>query len=109
MPVWGIQAAKKYDIAELFSPPRMIEMTAAYVLKCDWSIEDRCTDPITGRTYDLRNKKDQHEVRNIIRRDRPLALTASPPCTLLSVANQGPIDPKALVGAVEMIKFTIEM
>ena len=53
------QSANKYDIADLFSPPRMTEMIEAFGLKGVWPIDDRCTDPITGRTYDLRNKKDQ--------------------------------------------------
>ena len=64
---------------------------------------------MTGRTYDLQNKKDQNEVRRMVRRDRPLVLTASPPCTLFSIANQGPFDPKELAGAMEMIKFVFEM
>ena len=38
-----------------------------------------------------------------------MVLTVSPPCTLFSIANQGPIDPRELAGAVEMIKFAIEM
>ena len=50
--------ASKYDIAELFSPPRMTKMTEVFGLKGGWPIDDRFADPITGRTYDLRNKKD---------------------------------------------------
>ena len=99
----------KYDIAELFSPMRMTGMAEEFGLRGGWSVDDRCTDPITGRTYDLRSKKDQNEVRKMIRRDRPLVLTASPPCTLFSIANQGPIDPRELAGAVEMIKCAMEM
>ena len=72
----------KYDLAELFSPPRMTEMTKAAGLKGGWSIDDRIEDPVTKRTYDLRNKKDQNEVRRMLRRDKPLVLTVSPPCTL---------------------------
>lgn len=87
----------------------MTEMIEAFGLKGGWSIDDRCTDPITGRTYDLRNKKDQNEVRRIVRRDRPLVLTSSPPCTAFSIANQGPIDPKELAGAIEMVKFAVEI
>ena len=90
--------ASKYDLAELFSPPRMTEMTQAFGLKGGWSIDDRFKDPITGRTYDLRNRKDQNEVRKMVRRDKPLVLTVYPPCTLFSIANQGPIDSKELAG-----------
>ena len=54
-----IQSANKYDIAELFSPPRMTEMTEAFGLKGGWPIDDKCTDPVTGRTYYLQNKKTE--------------------------------------------------
>ena len=107
--LFSVQEGSNYDIAELFSPVRMTAMAKEYGLKGGWSIDDRCTDPITGRTYDLRTKKDQNEVRRLIKRDRPLVLTVSPPCTLFSIANQGPIDPRELAGAVEMIKFAMEM
>ena len=43
------------------------------------------------------------------RRDKPLVITVSPPCTLFSIANQGPIDQKELAGAVELMKFAVEM
>ena len=100
---------KKYDIAELFSPPRMTERAKEFGLKGGWSIDDRVKDPITKRTYDLRNRKDQNEIRRMIRRDKPLVLTVSPPCTLFSIANQGPIDSKELAGAVELMKFAVEV
>ena len=44
-----------------------------------------------------------------MRRDKQLALTVSPLCTLFSIANQGPIDLRELAGAIEMVKFAIEM
>ena len=59
----GIPKLGKYDIAELFSPPRMTELANEYGLRGGWSIDDRCTDPITGRTYGLRNPKDQFKRR----------------------------------------------
>ena len=61
--VGDVQVANKYDIADLFSPMRMTGMAEEYVFKGGWSVDDRCTDPITGRTYDLRSKMDQNEVR----------------------------------------------
>ena len=60
-----------------------------------WPIDKDFQDPATGRVYDLRNRKDQNEVRKMIRRDRPLVLTVSPPCTVFSIANQGPISVRA--------------
>ena len=99
----------KYDLVDLFSPPRMTSMTGKFGLKGGWSIDDRAEDPVTKRTYDLRNKKDQNEVLRMIRRDKPLVITVSPPCTLFSIANQGPLDKKGLAGAIEMMKFATEV
>ena len=83
-----IPTSGNYDIAELFSPPRMTNLAKEHGLKGGWPIDDRCTDPITGRTYELRNSKDQNEVRQMIKRDKPLTLTVFPPCTMFSITNQ---------------------
>jgi len=45
----------------------------------------------------------------MIRRDRPLVLTVSPPCTLFSIANQGPISVRDLEVAKELMRFAVEM
>ena len=66
-------------------------------------------DPGTGRRFDLRSSKDQQEVKRMIKRDGPTVLIVSPPCTAFSIANQGEIDPQVLAGAVEMIRFSIEI
>ena len=87
----------------------MTERAKEFGLKGGWSVDDRVEDPITKRTYDLRNRKDQNEIRRMIRRDKPLVLTVSPPCTLFSIANQGPIDSKELAVAVELMKFAVEV
>ena len=36
-------------------------------------------------------------------------LTVSPPCTLFSIANQGPVSPVDLAGAKELMRFAVEM
>ena len=45
----------------------------------------------------------------MIRRDQPTDLIVSPPCTAFSIANQGEDDPHTLAGAIEMIRFSIEL
>ena len=45
----------------------------------------------------------------MIRRDRPLMLTVSPPCTLFPIANQGPLSVKDLEEAKELMRFAVEM
>ena len=78
-------------------------------LRGGWSIDMAISDPNTGRKYDLRNSKDQGEVKRLIRRDCPTVLVVSPPCTAFSIANQGEVDKRTLAGAIEMIRFAIEI
>ena len=66
-------------------------------------------DPNTGRRFDLRNSRDQKEVKRLVRRDCPTVLIVSPPCTAFSIVNQGEVDKKTLESAVEMIRFSIEL
>ena len=103
------KSKSKYDICELYSRPRMCIQAQTHKLKGGWSIDKDFHDPVTGRVYDLRNRKDQNEVRKMIKRDQPLVLTVSPPCTLFSIANQGPIAPKELEEAKELMRFAVAM
>ena len=66
-------------------------------------------DPVTGKSYDLRNPKDQKEVKKMLRRDCPTVVVVSPPCTAFSIANQGEVDPQTLAGAVEMVQLAMEV
>ena len=45
--VGEVQAAYTYEIAEFFSPMRMIGMAEEDGLKGGWPVDDRCIDPIT--------------------------------------------------------------
>ena len=99
----------KYDVCEVFSPPRMCAAANRHGLRGGWSIDMAISDPNTGRKYDLRNSKDQGEVKRLIRRDCPTVLVVSPPCTAFSIANQGEVDKRVLAGAIEMIRFSIEI
>ncbi len=58
----------KYDLAELFRPPRMTEMPEKFGLKGGWSVADQIEDPITKRPYYLRNRTDQTDARSMSRR-----------------------------------------
>ena len=83
----------KYCICELYSRPCMCFHAQTHEVTGGWSIDKDFRDPVTGRAYDLRNMKDQNEVRQIVKRDKPLVITVSPPCTVFSIAYQGPICP----------------
>ena len=99
----------KYDVCDVFSPPRMCAAANRHGLRGGWSIGMAVSDPSTGRKYDLRDSMDQGEVKRLIRRDCPTVLVVSPPCTAFSIANQGEVDKRVLAGAIEMIRFSIEI
>ena len=86
----------RYDICEVFSPPRVCATARDHGLRGGWSIDLGAIDPGTGRGYDLRNPKEQKEVKNIIIRECPTVLVVSPPCTVFSIANQAEVDPQTL-------------
>ena len=44
-----------------------------------WSLDLRTADPVTERTWDLRDPKQVNRVKWMMRRDRPRVLTLSPP------------------------------
>ncbi len=99
----------RYDICEVFSPPRVCVVAIDHGLRGGWSLDVSTRDPITGRCYDLRNPKDQKEVKKMLRRDCPTVVVVSPPCTAFSIANQGEVDPQTLAGAVEMVRLAMEV
>ena len=105
----GTESRPIHDVCEVFSPPRICAAAREQGLKGGWSVDLTIRDPGTGRSFDLRNPKDQKEVKRMIRRDRPTVLIVSPPCTAFSIANQGEVDPATLAGAVEMIRFPMDI
>ena len=48
-------------------------------------------------------------MKKMMRRHCPTVLVVSPPCIVFSIANQGEVNPQTLAGAVEMIRFSMEI
>ena len=48
-----------------------------------WSVDVDWEDPISGRRYDLRCRKDQKEVARLVRRDKPEMLWGQLPAGLV--------------------------
>ena len=99
----------RYDVCEVFSPPSICPVASEQGLKGGWPIDMAVPESGTNRRFDLRNQKDQNEVKRRIRRDCPTVVVVSPPCTAFSIANQGEVDKKTLSAAVEMIRFSLEI
>ena len=80
----GWQHPGKYDLCELFSPPRVSAAASARGLRGGWALDVDFIDPVTGSAWDLSEPRTQEKVWKMIRRDKPLVIGLSPECTLFS-------------------------
>ena len=102
----------KYDLCELFSPPRVAEAARARGIRGGWSLDKLHEDPITGQCWILSDKAIQGKVWKMIRRDQPLVIGLSPECTLFSslqTLRKTEIPPADLAEAIECIKCCVEV
>ena len=74
----------RYEVCELFSPPRVCKRALECGLRGGWSLDSKCVDLVTGSSWDLSDEKVQSKVWKLLRRDKPLVVGLSPPCTLFS-------------------------
>lgn len=87
-----------FDVCEVFSPPRICAAARKRGFKGGWSIDMNYRDPNSGQIFDIRRPSDQKEFKKRVRRECPMVLIVSPPCTAFSIARQSEIDPKELAG-----------
>ena len=104
---------RNFEVCEIFTPPRVtkrLKDRPGSDLRAGWSVDKHYVDPVTGRSYDLTNRRDQREVKRMLRRDKPLMLIASPSCALVSVATLtgGPTEVET-AQAQEMLRFAMEL
>ena len=100
-----------YDVCEAFSVPRVTARARERNLKGGWALDVAASDPITGRSWDLLDPRNQAKVRSMIRQHRPRLLILSPPCTAFSIIQHmtgGPSD-EALKMGIECFKFALEL
>ena len=102
----------RYELCELFSPPRVTEKATERGLRGGWSLDLCHTDPITGSTWDLSEPKAQAQVWKMIRRDKPLVIGMSPECTLFSALQnlrKTEIPPAEMQRAIDCVVFCVEV
>ena len=68
-------------------------------------------DPITKRSYNLLDAKDEARVRELIKRDRPRLIVASPPCTLFSILQNlnAPPSPVEMEKGIHLFDVAIRL
>ena len=75
-----LQATHQIDVAEVYSPPRVVEFAKEMGLKCGWSLDitGRDTD---GKPWNFSRKEMQDRAEKKVRQDKPVLLIGSPMCT----------------------------
>ena len=95
----------KYDVCEVFSPPRVAPHAAKRGMRAGWS-------GITGRRWDLLNVKEREMAFDLVRRDKPHTVILSPPCTkfcaLLRLCRNR-IDRGEWLDAVRMVNTAVRI
>ena len=61
----------KYDVCEVFSPPRVAPHAEKRGLRAGWSLDIKSVDGITGRRWDLLNVKEREMAFDFVRRNKP--------------------------------------
>lgn len=74
----NIMAINAVDVSEVFSPPRVVEMARAMGLVAGKSME-----LVNG--WDFSKFQHRRQAMEIMRKDQPLLIVGSPPCTVFSV------------------------
>ena len=64
--------SRKAMICELFSQARVVPHAVRAGFKQGWSLDLNHADPVTGRKWDLSNRREQMEVIQMLDRDKTL-------------------------------------
>ena len=102
----------KFDLCEVFSPPRTVVVAKENGLRGGWSLDIRHEDGTTGRSWDLSRREEMDSVFELLRRDKPFMVTLSPPCTkfcaLLRLCRKD-VDRKEWLQAVRFVNFAVRV
>ena len=102
----------KYDLCELFSPPRVSAVASARGLRGGWALDVNFVDPVSGSAWDLSEPRAQEKVWKMIRRDKPLVVGLSPECTLFSALQnlrKTDIPADEMAKAVACVRFCVDV
>jgi len=104
----------KFDVVEIFSPPRVSERARSRGMNGGWSLDWMTKCPMTGQSWDLRREHVQRKAMALLKRDKPGLLVACPPCTLFSNlqrlgGDSSRKDEEKWKDAIEMVEFSVRM
>ena len=78
----------KMDVAEAYSPPRLVRMACKRGLRGGWSLDLTMIDPDDGKPWDLSLGAKRRKVMEMIKRDKPMLLIVSPMCGAFSALQE---------------------
>ena len=76
----------KIEVAEIYSPPRVIAMAQKMGLRSGWALDITTTD-VDGRAWDFNQLEMRNRAIRKVLKDEPLLLIGSPMCTAFSQLN----------------------
>ena len=72
------------DVAEIFSPPRVVAIASRYGLRPGFSLDLSVNDE-DGMPWDFSKKEQRHKAKSMVIEQKPWLLIGSPPCTMFSI------------------------
>ena len=111
------QQKGQFDIAEVYSPPRITEMARRLGLRGGWALDLTETDPEDGKPWDLSDPNKRARAKRLVNETKPFMVIASPMCGPFSALQEVfnyPKLPEAevkekLKSAIEHLKFAAEL
>ncbi len=111
------QGKGKYDIAEMYSPPRITKTAKAMGLKDGWALDLTESDPEDNEPWDFSRKEKRDKAKRRVDEDKPMMVIVSPMCGPFSQLQEVFNYPKMekskveekLEAALEHLKFAVEI
>ena len=105
------------DVAEIYSPPRVAKMAKRLGMKAGWSLDLTSRDELDNEPWDFNKPEKRARAREVLLRDKPFMLIASPMCTafcrlqeLFNYPKMEPNEVEQLVKeAVAHLRFALEL
>ena len=106
----------KYDVAEIYSPPRITEVAKEIGLQPGWALDLTEVDPDDQKPWDFRLDEKKAKAKKKVIEEKPYVLILCPMCGPFSslqnfnYVNKPESEVKAILKeAMEHIKFAIEL
>ena len=112
-----VQQRGEYDVAEVYSPPRITEMARRMGLKDGWALDLTVVDPDDGQPWNFENPDKCKKAIKMLDRDQPMMLIVCPMCGPFSKLQEVFNYPKMakadveekLKAALQHLRFAIEL